>query len=317
MTLLLLPLLAVLLVGSALAFHWLHAQAPARPPLSADVVARTLTVGGRERRYLTYLPATLGPHAPLLLVLHGAGQTAEAMRCATGYAFERLADQRGFAVAYPDAFERNWNDGRRALRHSARTLNVDDRAFIGALIDKMFASQAIALGKVFVFGYSNGGHMAFRMAQEMPERLGAIAAVGANLPTPANSIARPRGEPMPVMIVNGTEDPINPYEGGKLSLFGFRQRGEVRSSRASADYFARLNSAVLTQTAEHRSGRDGDPTHVVKQTWSAGGEPRVLLYTVDGGGHVIPQPWSRAPRLLGRKTTALDAPGAACDFFGL
>jgi polyhydroxybutyrate depolymerase len=315
--LLILPLACFVLFSAGLAFVFLHARAPVRPALSAEVISHRLTIGGRERRYLTYVPARLRHHAPLLVVLHGAGQDAEAMRRSTGYAFERLADQRGFAVAYPEAFGKNWNDGRRAARHAARTLNIDDRGFIGGIIDKMFASQGIALGKVFLFGYSNGGQMAFRMAQEMPERISAIATIAANLPTPANSIARPRGEPVPVMLVNGTEDPINPYDGGAVSLFGFARRGEVRSSRASADYFARLDSAVLTQTAEHRSGSDGDPTHVVKQSWSAGSEVRVLLYTVDGGGHVIPQPWSAAPRVLGRKTTALDATSAACDFFGI
>jgi polyhydroxybutyrate depolymerase len=35
------------------------------------------------------------------------------------------------------------------------------------------------------------------------------------------------------------------------------------------------------------------------------------------GGHVIPHPHGRSARLLGRKTTALDAPRAACEFFGL
>jgi polyhydroxybutyrate depolymerase len=42
-----------------------------------------------------------------------------------------------------------------------------------------------------------------------------------------------------------------------------------------------------------------------------------VLYSVRRGGHVIPQPHGRSPRLLGRKTTALDAPKAACEFFGL
>jgi polyhydroxybutyrate depolymerase len=119
------------------------------------------------------------------------------------------------------------------------------------------------------------------------------------------------------MLVNGTDDPINPYDGGRVTLFGFGNRGEVLSARASANHFARLHGAHLAQTQELAPGDFPDPTRVIKQTWTSGREPKVVLYSVQGGGHVIPHPHARAARLLGRKTTALDAPKAACEFFGL
>jgi len=122
---------------------------------------------------------------------------------------------------------------------------------------------------------------------------------------------------VPTMLVNGTDDPINPYDGGRVTLFGFGNRGEVQSARASANHFARLHGAHLAQTQELAPGDFPDPTRVVKQTWTSGREPKVVLYSVLGGGHVVPQPHGRAARLLGRKTTALDAPKAACEFFGL
>jgi polyhydroxybutyrate depolymerase len=34
--------------------------------------------------------------------MHGSGENGTAMRIETGYAFERLADERGFAMVYPD-----------------------------------------------------------------------------------------------------------------------------------------------------------------------------------------------------------------------
>jgi polyhydroxybutyrate depolymerase len=42
-----------------------------------------------------------------------------------------------------------------------------------------------------------------------------------------------------------------------------------------------------------------------------------VLYTVHGGGHVVPQPAFRYPRMLGRTTGDLDAPSSALQFFGL
>jgi polyhydroxybutyrate depolymerase len=45
--------------------------------------------------------------------------------------------------------------------------------------------------RVFVFGYSGGGHMAFRLAQEAPGRIAAIAVVAASIPAPDNAVASP------------------------------------------------------------------------------------------------------------------------------
>jgi poly(3-hydroxybutyrate) depolymerase len=53
-------------------------------------------------------------------------------------------------------------------------------------------------------------------------------------------------------------------------------------------------------------------------TWSSGDHtPIAVLYTVHGGGHVVPQPAFRYPRMLGRTAGDLDAPSSALQFFGL
>jgi polyhydroxybutyrate depolymerase len=312
-----LSLTLVLVLASSLAFYWLYV--PAGAPLDGVYETSTciLRLGGHERSYLAHAPQYMQPHSPLVIVLHGCGQDACAMQKATGFAFERLAGQRRFAVAYPNAFGKHWNDGRTALRHPASVQGIDDAAFIAAVIDGMAAMHAIDPQRVFVFGYSGGGHMAFRLAQEAPPRIAAIAVVAASIPASENATASLPGHAVPAMLVNGTDDPINPYDGGRVTLFGFGNRGEVQSARASANHFARLNGAHLAQTQELGPGDFPDPTRVVKQTWTSGREPKVVLYSVQGGGHVIPHPRGRAARLLGRKTTALDAPKAACEFFGL
>jgi polyhydroxybutyrate depolymerase len=56
-------------------------------------------------------------------------------------------------------------------------------------------------------------------------------------------------------------------------------------------------------------------TSVETLTWHANGKPFCCLYTVRGGGHVIPQPAYRFPRLLGKTTSVLNAPREAFRFF--
>ena len=71
----------------------------------------------------------------------------------------------------------------RMRRSQRRCRTSTDMGFIRALIDRVKAEHAINPKRVYAFGYSNGGHMAFRLAIEAPEEAAAIAAIGAGLPT--------------------------------------------------------------------------------------------------------------------------------------
>jgi polyhydroxybutyrate depolymerase len=120
--------------------------------------------------------------------------------------------------------------------------------FIRAQIGRMRQEQDVDGRRIYVFGYSNGGHMVFRLAGEAPAEIAAAAAVAANLPIPDASSCRHQGRTSRVMIVNGTLDPINPYQGGIVTLFGFASRGAVMSLVASAQTFAERNG-ITSQPA--------------------------------------------------------------------
>lgn len=238
------------------------------------------------------------------------------MRRWTGCEFDQLADRKGFVALYPDGYKHNWNDCRRDATFPAKALNIDDMGFIRALIARFQARDGIDPAKVYALGYSNGGHMAFRLAMEEPILVGAIAAVGANLPTPEASSCPQQGRSARVMLVNGTDDPINPFGGGAAALFGLASRTAAMSSRATAEEFARRNDVtaapIVTQLPRHDPA---DPTSVDRLMWALDGKPFVALYTVHGGGHAVPQSRFRFPRLLGRTNADLDTPAEAMAFF--
>jgi polyhydroxybutyrate depolymerase len=165
--------------------------------------------------------------------------------------------------------------------------------------------------RVFVIGYSNGGQLAYRLALEMPERVAAIAVVAANLPADENCDCVKSGRPVPVLILNGTCDPINPCNGGNVRLFGFANRGRVISARESAEYFARLNG----HHGEPRVAVQGKRLRVKIASWEDAGKPEVVLATVQGGGHVVPQPYYSAPPFLGLTTHAINGPEEIWEFF--
>jgi polyhydroxybutyrate depolymerase len=305
----------LVLIGAAYGYFW-YSPAPPLPPLSGKIRSGTLGVGNRDRTYLIYVPANLPPQAALVIVLHGSAMDGARMRVRTGYEFDRLADQHGFVVLYPDGYRRNWNDCRKNATFPAKRENIDDMSFIRALIARVLVEQAIDEKRVYVFGYSNGGHMAFRLAMEAPVEIAAVAAVAASLPTPAASSCPQQGRTSRVMLINGTSDPINPYQGGIVTLFGFASRGSVMSSVASAQSFAARNGITTPPIpGQLPKGVSDEFTPVETLTWHANGKPFSCLYTVRGGGHVIPQQAYRFPRLLGKTTGVLNAPYEAVRFF--
>jgi polyhydroxybutyrate depolymerase len=301
------------LVLAALGF-WSYAVYRPVPP-ARELPAQTIRVGDRDRTYLAYQPAHLASPLPLVVAFHGSTQTGAEMRVSTGFELERLADENGFLVVYPDGFGHNWNDCRRAANFPARTLHIDDVGFFLALVEKLHVSAGVDPARVFALGYSNGGHFAYRLALEHPDRVAGIAAFAASLPADDNLDCKLSGAPVPVMIADGTLDPLSPFEGGDMSLFGFRRRGRVRSARASADYFAGL--AGLSEPARSRLPESGEleGTWVEVLDWRAPGRVEVLFDAVHGGGHVVPQPVVRPPRILGKASPALNGLVEAWRFF--
>jgi polyhydroxybutyrate depolymerase len=291
------------------------AQAHAAEPRLTGVISReTVPVKGGRREFLQYLPTTLKPGAPLLFVFHGSGGDGESMREATGFEFDQLADRDGFVVVYPEGYQATWNDCRKASPQAARVANIDDESFVEAIIAKEATGHAIDRGRVFSAGWSNGGQLGYRLALERANEFAGVAAISASLPKPGNLACTPSHAPMPVLIINGTADPINPFDGGDVRL-GSADLGPVYSSRETAEYWAKLNGIAGAPAITHLAHKNASDPSVDEMTWSAPGKFPVALFAVNGGGHVVPQRALQDWGGLGRQTRDLDAPVAIWDFF--
>lgn len=283
---------------------------PAMPRLEGELRSSSLAVNGRKRTFAFYVPPRVRPNPQLLLVLHGSMMDGERMRVATGYAFDEIADREGFLVAYPDGYQGHWNDCRAVGDYEAKRLAIDDVAFLKTLTDWFRAEYNVAANEVFAVGVSNGGQMSYRLALEAPEFVRAIAAIAASLPTTENQTCVPSGRPVATMIVNGTDDPLNPHAGGRVALFGiFIRRGNVLSTLATATYWANLAGHRAPPAVQDMPDNDPeDGATATRHRWSGDTKPSVALLVVHGGGHTIPHPEVSSRRILGR--TCHDFSGA-------
>jgi polyhydroxybutyrate depolymerase len=307
-------LIVIVALSGALFGYLVYSPGPEVPRLSGTLTHGTIEVGGRTRTYLSYVPLGLTKGTPLVVVMHGSGQNGAQIRKWTGYGFERLADERGFAVVYPDAYEGYWNGCNIVGDYSANKLKIDDVGFMTGMVDKLITEVGVDPKRVFATGISRGGHMAFRLALEASSRFRAVAAISASVPTPENfKCASSVQGTSSVMIMNGTKDPINPFDGGEVTFLGFLKRGKVRSSRESGQYLADLNN--ITGTPETSETQVTDGFHVERVIWRNESKIEVELVAIRGGGHGIPQPYWRYPRLLGPAPKEPNGPAVIWAFF--
>jgi polyhydroxybutyrate depolymerase len=248
-----------------------------------------------------------------VLVLHGSGESGTQIRRETGYGFDRIADVSQFALVYPDADRSAHGDWNAC--GTSRDANVDDVAFLTALVREKVAELHVDATRVFAAGSSRGGFMALRLALEAPTTFRAVAAVAANVHTPDGFICKPSlNGTSSVLIMNGTKDPLVPFDGGEVSLLGIAYKyGKVMSSLASAQYFADLNHIASAPQTRETPAADG--IRVKDLIWRSASSAEVELVVVEGGGHGMPQPYRRHPRLLWPSAMEPNGPDLIWAFF--
>jgi polyhydroxybutyrate depolymerase len=268
---------------------------------AAALEAGTIEVAGAARSYVFVVPQNLRRPAPLLLALHGGGGEGRGMAVLSEFA--ELAAEKGFIAVFPDGLGHQWNDGRDVAS------GADDVAFLGALIERFVSRHGADGRRVYAAGMANGGMMGFRLACEMPGRIAAISAVAANLPqTLAERCSA--GVPLPVMIVNGTEDPLVPWAGGEVK----GGRGALLSAPATAALFAARLGRPSGTVEPMPAFAVNDPTRVRRHRWKAGGA-EVVLFEIEGGGHAWPGGAQSLPEgFAGRVSRQLDASREIADF---
>ena len=305
----------ILLIFLYLSYREVNFHSLRGPPKDGDIIRKSLMHKGINRKYLIYKPSKINKNPPLVIYFHGSLGTGENMRNLSGFDFDYLANEYGFVVAYPDGYENHWNDCRRSASYSANIENIDDVGFVKALISQLQSDFNIDPQRVIVSGFSNGGHMVYRLAMETPESIFIAAPIAANMPVDENLDCVKSELPVHITIFNGTEDPINPYEGGLVEVLGNKSRGEVLSSQKTLNYWAGLADVpLLDPTITNFPDIDGNPeTKVSKISFS--GQRDVSLYRLEGSGHVVPSKFMNFGEILGGNAKEISAAEEIFSFY--
>ncbi len=246
----------------------------------------TIKIGSAQREYILHLPNgyTGTTSLPLVMIFHGGGGNSRQMQ--RYMQMDAIADKESFITVYPNGVNKQWNDGRE-FKESI-TAN-DDIQFISQLYDTLVKKYSIDRARVFATGISNGGFFSIFLAYQMNDRFTAVAAVCASIPEKIfNEYTFKR--PVSVMLMNGTADPLVPYEGGTIGNRLTGGRGECTSTEETVNKFIALNHTAKDAVIEELPNKAKlDGCKAIRYNYRNGtNNAEVDFIKVIDGGHTLP-----------------------------
>ena len=259
-------------------------------PVPGSFSVGEIAAGGGRLRYKLYTPTgSARRRLPLLVMLHGCGQSATDF--ATGTGMNTLADEFGFLDLYPEQsstanLARCWN----WHRPGDQKRGTGEPATIAALTRKVITDCNANPSRVYVAGISAGGAAAAILATAYPELFVAlgvhsglehadVGSVGAAL-----SLMRHGGGP----VRQGKRSPPPP-----MIIFHGDADKVVHPSNAGGflDHLRQSSPRALSATV--RRGRSDGGRDFTRTTHRYAGGPVLLQeWTIHGGGHA----WSGGSR---------------------
>jgi len=247
--------------------------------------SRSIEVDGETREYLIYIPNSYDTikSVPLLLNFHGFGGSAnEFMDDAD---MRSLAASYSFILVYPqgsslDGFS-HWNACPIGGDNKS---DVDDFGFVEAIINKVSSQYNIDVERIYSAGYSNGGMMAYGLANYRSDLIAAVASVSGAMLDCIGSTSHP----MPVVHLHGTSDGVLPYNGSN----------DWNSVQSTLEHWINFNNTTTNPTVGSVNSEGTTIEHYVYDQ----GDRSVSVehYKYIGGDHV----WFSAA-FQGRNTSEL------------
>jgi polyhydroxybutyrate depolymerase len=112
--------------------------------------------------------------------------------------------------------------------------DADDFGFVESMITEISSQYNVDMERIYAAGYSNGGMMAYGLANYKSDLIAAVASVSGVMLDCTGST----NHPMPVVHLHGTSDGVLPYNGNN----------DWNSAQSTLDHWINFNNTVLTPT---------------------------------------------------------------------
>jgi polyhydroxybutyrate depolymerase len=190
---------------------------------------------GVNREYVLYIPNSYDgtSSVPLMLNFHGFGGSAsDYMQRAD---MRSLAEVDTFILVYPQGScldgSSHWNPCPTGGDNKS---TADDVGFVESMISEISSQYNVDMERIYAAGYSNGGMMAYGLANYKSDLIAAVASVSGTM----LDCTGPTNHPMPVVHLHGTSDSVISYNGST----------DWNSVQSTLDHWINFNNTDLTPT---------------------------------------------------------------------
>ncbi|WP_291296771.1 PHB depolymerase family esterase [Elioraea sp.] len=269
--------------GKATAFRMRSTTTTIVPP-GAQFTDERFDGAHGHRMYKLYTPSThRGEPMPLVVMLHGCTQSADDFAIGTG--MNRLAEEHGVLVAYPEQLaaanaNRCWNWFRSGDQQRDR----GEPALIAGVTRQVTRAHAVDPARIYIAGLSAGGAASAVMGMAYPDLYAAVGVHSGLACGAAHDVmsafaamrgSAPAGDPrrsggtarrlVPTIVFHGDADPTVHEQNGLavmeqaaagIELTATTHRGQVPGGRAyTRTVHARMDgTAVIERWAVHDGG---------------------------------------------------------------
>ncbi len=238
----------------------------------------------------SFAPTKLPKDPPLVVVLHGCGQTPESLDAASG--FSRFAKEKGFVLLYPQQVRSN-NSHRcfNWFRPSAVARDRGELFSIKQMIEKICKRYRIDRGRIYIVGLSAGGAMTAALVANYPAMF-AGAAIVAGMPfgsardamsalqaMKSGAHTPPAGWGSLVTAVSSQRVSWPP-----ISIWQGKDDKVVNPRNAAANVAQWLEAGSIDRSAGRIDKKPWGEMH----SWKGAGLSRVTLYSMNGVAHGLP-----------------------------
>lgn len=230
--------------------------------------------------------------APLVIMLHGYGESAAGFRNAVH--FEIPANAMGYAVVYVTGAANPYDKTSAAGWNSGISSDGnDDVSFLAAFADYLQTEYGFDTARTFAVGYSNGAFMTHRLAMEASGTFAACVSVAGMMPAQVWN-ARGGGNTVGFFQITGEKDDVIPKKSD-----GSAAHAQAPAIEDVMAYWAEACGLTCTETTD--TGKNG----LLKKYTREGCRAQVWDLFIKNGRHSWPD----------KDITGIDINQLILDFF--
>jgi poly(3-hydroxybutyrate) depolymerase len=181
-----------------------------KPDNAGKVIKESILSNKKKRTYYLFVPATIKPPAPLIVLLHGSGRDGTSLVDK----WKDLAGKEGIIIVGPDSGGEGWSAPR------------DGPDFLHDLVEDLKSKYPINPRRVYLFGHSAGAVFALMMSTAESEYFAATAIHAGAFRSPGEfeNISH-ASRKIPLAIWVGTKDQFFPLADVRATRDAFRSKG--------------------------------------------------------------------------------------------